>query len=87
MPDVRVDDEDGEGEGETGDDEERDLRPQRRVFGPGREAVAGREAAGGVEDLERCDEEGEDDEGAREVDAAEDDLCEANAGFDSLERS
>lgn len=65
------------------------MRPLRGVCCPGfeflgRAELAGGKVAGGVEDSEGGGYKGEDDEGTGAVDAAENDLAEADFEFNGL---
>lgn len=71
---VRPEDHYAEGERHTGGSEDDVLGPGLRAAGPGRERAAGGQAFGGEEDVDGGADEGEDDEAAPEVDAAEEQL-------------
>lgn len=79
---VRPEDHDAESEGDTGAGENDVLGPCLRRLGPGREIGFLCDVAGGEEYVQRCGDESEDDEGAGEVDGAEEHLDYADASLD-----
>jgi hypothetical protein len=78
---VGPEDDQGESKRNTGNRETDILGPCLGACGPGWKVVTLRQGLGSVEDGEGCRKHGKDDKTAREIDATEDHLGHADAGF------